>query len=412
MPRRRSRSEASPTPEESRPQRSLSAAPSLPRADAATPETDETELTRIARPLPLVTQVEQILREAIAAESFPGGRLPTEVDLADQLGVSRETVRKAAEVLQQEGLLVKYRRRGTFVRQPEEPMRLQTGRPRLVGYVQADYGTSTAQPESVTRVLGSLMRDGAVTEAGRQGYEVIVRSARPLDIQQAVTQLLGGYRPAGVIYASVAEEKLLKRMTGHNLPTVLLDHDLNVPRVSSVRTDSRQNSQLAVAHLASLGHRRIACALWHQVDLNPWFVRGYRQGMQEAGLPRRRKWEFPVELTPAGGRQAVEQLLALSPRPTAIVCFHNTLACAVLQAAREMGLQVPEDLSVMGGGGETVVGLTCCQLDWFDMGRQGMRLLLERVTATASGNTHLVLPYGLEPGWTTASPSADNGLPA
>src|SRR5271165_2358158 len=67
---------------------------------------------RIARPQSLVGQVEQILRDAIAGGRFPGDRLPTEVELAEQLGVSRETVRRACEALQQQGMLVKFRPRG------------------------------------------------------------------------------------------------------------------------------------------------------------------------------------------------------------------------------------------------------------------------------------------------------------
>ena len=72
-------------------------------------------LARLERPVSLVGQVEQALRRAVAEQVFADGRLPTEVELAEQFGVSRETVRRAAEVLQQEGLLRKYRRRGTIV---------------------------------------------------------------------------------------------------------------------------------------------------------------------------------------------------------------------------------------------------------------------------------------------------------
>src|ERR1043165_4884146 len=75
-------------------------------------------VNRIARPLSLVAQVEQILREALGQGRFSGDRLPTEVELADQLGVSRETVRRATETLQHEGLVVKFRRKGTFTRSP------------------------------------------------------------------------------------------------------------------------------------------------------------------------------------------------------------------------------------------------------------------------------------------------------
>src|SRR5436853_6358185 len=82
-------------------------------------------LDRISRPLTLAAQVEQVLRKALAEGRWAGGRLPTEVELAEQLGVSRETVRLAAEALQREGLLVKIRRKGTFTRPPQGPVQLE-----------------------------------------------------------------------------------------------------------------------------------------------------------------------------------------------------------------------------------------------------------------------------------------------
>ena len=90
------------------------------------------DLTRIARPLSLAAQVEQILRQAVAEKRWARGRLPTEIELAEQLGVSRETVRLAAEVLQREGLLVKIRRKGTFTTTPQKILQLQTVQARLL----------------------------------------------------------------------------------------------------------------------------------------------------------------------------------------------------------------------------------------------------------------------------------------
>ena len=72
-------------------------------------------LSRLDRPLNLVSQVEQVLRKALAEGQFPSHRLPTEKELGEQFGVSRETVRRATESLQRDGLLVKYRSKGTFV---------------------------------------------------------------------------------------------------------------------------------------------------------------------------------------------------------------------------------------------------------------------------------------------------------
>jgi DNA-binding LacI/PurR family transcriptional regulator len=64
--------------------------------------------------------------------------------------------------------------------------------------------------------------------------------------------------------------------------------------------------------------------------LNPWRLQGYRQGLRDAGLPRRRAWELSVELTAQGADAAVKQFLALAPRPTALYCFNNSLANLII----------------------------------------------------------------------------------
>src|SRR5262245_66249201 len=117
------------------------------------PPDPTTSLGRIDRPLSLSAQVEQLLRQAIAAGRWPSGRLPTEVELAEQLGVSRETVRLAAEVLQREGRLHKIRRRGTFTQPPELRLSVNSSPSTLLGYLQADYPSSQGQEEAVTRAI-------------------------------------------------------------------------------------------------------------------------------------------------------------------------------------------------------------------------------------------------------------------
>jgi LacI family transcriptional regulator len=351
----------------------------------------------------LVAQVEQVLRQAIAEERWAGGRLPTEVELAEQLGVSRETVRLAAEALQREGLLVKIRRRGTFTQAPQGPLQLKQVESTLVGYLQADYPTAQGQEEAVTRAISGLMLQGALEEAGRAGFKLVVQHAPHTQLSEAFQQLYQHTRLRGVIFASCGEEKLLRRAPGLGLPTVLLDHDLHLPQISSLRDDSFEAARQAVQYLAHLGHRRIAFALWRQTELNPWRLAGYRQGLRDAALPRRRRWEIPAELTEAGAGQVVERWLGLAPRPTALYCFNNTLARFVHAELLRQGVDVPRDVSVMGGGGEEVSGLTCHQADWHQMGRQAVQILL-RALADPHGSTpeHHLSPHVLRVGLTTA----------
>jgi len=363
-------------------------------------------MDRIVRPLNLVQQVTQMLREAIKNGQFIGDRLPTEVELADQLGVSRETVRRATDTLAKEGLLKKFRRKGTFTHHPELNLQFQPAPSTLLGYLQADYPASTGQEEAVTRAISGLMLQGAIEEAGRSGFDLVVRRAPQAQMSKAFQKLSQSARLRGMLFASYGEEKLLRQVAGLGLPTVLLDHDLPLPRISSVRDDSFEGARQAIHHLADLGHRRIALALWHRTDLNPWRLMGYRQGLRDAKLPRRRAWELYTELTAAGAEQVVDQLLKLTPRPTTLVCFNNSLARWVMEVLPKHGVRVPEDLSIMGSGGEDVPGLTCYQADWYALGQRAMQLLLREFTTEAPPPPeHLLFPHTLRRGVTTAAPA-------
>jgi LacI family transcriptional regulator len=211
----------------------------------------------------------------------------------------------------------------------------------------------------------------------------------------------------GVIFCSFGEDKMVRRVLGAGLPVVMLDHELNLPRVSTVREDSRQGVTLAIRHLARMGHRRIAYAHWSLADINPWRLAGYRKGLNEERLPRRRAWELSTEVTPAGTEELAQRFLRLQPRPTALICFNTTLAALAIERLRRHGVRVPEDLSVMGVGGEEISGLACVQADWFGMGRDAVRTLLRAAGSKEdAAPEHRLFPYQVRPGRSAAPPAS------
>jgi DNA-binding LacI/PurR family transcriptional regulator len=360
---------------------------------------------RLDRPLSLIARVEQMLRQAIAEERFPDGRLPTEVELAEQLGVSRETVRLAAEVLAREGLLVKIRRKGTFLHAPRLPARIVANQSAALGYFQAGYEATEGQEEDVTRVISGLMLQGALEEASRAGYRLVVRHAPHRRLGATFEQLLRAQALAGAIFASYGEEKPLRRAAGQGMPLVLLDHDVHLSRIHSVRDDSFQGARDALLYLAGLGHRRIGFINWRLGELNRWRLQGYRQGLREARLARLRRCELSVDLTRDGAGEAVEQFLGLSPRPTALYCFNNSLARLIIEELERRRLRVPEDVSVMGGGGEDVSGLACHQANWHELGRTAVQIIL-RVLAGPDGREpeHHLGQHSIRAGQTATAP--------
>ena len=275
----------------------------------------------------------------------------------------------------------------------------------LLGYFQADYPSLHGEDEMVTRATSGLMLQGATREAGRSGYRLVVHHAPHTEMDRVIGQIAQEAPLRGAIFASFGEEKLLRQALGMGLPIVLLDHDLHLPRISTVREDSVQGARLAVEYLAGLGHRRIAYAHWHLADLNPWRIDGYREGLREAQLPRRRAWELTARITAEGAERLVEKLLALRPAPTALIGFNNTLARLVIERLRRRRVRVPEDLSVMGIGGEEIAGLTYAQADWFAMGRCAVQILLKAASARGDAPPeHRLFPYGIRAGRTAAGP--------
>ena len=367
------------------------------------PKTDE-GFSRLGRPLTLGSQVEQLLRQAISSGQFADGKLPTEVELAEQLGVSRETVRLAAEVLQREGLLHKVRRRGTFVRLESLPTSLRPAPSRILGYLQASYDQRDG---GALRHTSAAMLQGAVQEAGKRGYRLLVQEADATKPLESFRMIHRATPLAGVIFASFGEEKQLKKATAFGIPVVLVDHDAPLPKIDSIRDDSFDAARLAVHRLAELGHRRIAFAAWRQMHLNPWRIGGYRQGMRERRLPQRRQWEIAAALDETGAEHFVAIWQSLRPRPTAVYCFNNTIARLILAELRRRGIDCPGELSVLGGGGEETAELTCHQADWSAIGARGMEMLLKAIQAGEDHQPeHAVVSHQFRDGKTISPPAS------
>ncbi len=374
------------------------------KSNAAESETSSS-LCRVERPLTLVMQVEQALRQAITDGRFADGKLPPEVELAEQLGVGRETVRLAAEVLQREGLLFKVRRRGTFTKPPRTPGQIKSVESKQLGYLQTDFVDAHGNEEVANRAISGMMLQGALAEAGAAGFSLEVHHTCHLQWRDTVKRLVDNRRLRGLILASYAEDKLLRRLSARDLPVVLLDEDVNVPHISTVRDDCFEGARLAVAHLAELGHRQIAYAHWERDDQNRWRPMGFQRGLQDARLPHRKQNEILTELTIAGAKRLIDQFLHLKQRPTALYCFNNTLANVAITELRSRGVKVPHEVSVMGAGGEEIQGLTCHQVDWYSMGQSVIQIMLRAVANPESRSSeHLLTPHTLQQGQTTAVP--------
>jgi len=159
------------------------------------------------------------------------------------------------------------------------------------------------------------------------------------------------HRPSCVISVAQLSAEERAQLSARGIPFVVFDPTTELPSdVPFVGATNWTGGQSATRHLAELGHRRIAMISGPDRIL---FCRarlaGYRSAMEAAGLPVVAELVVHTDyLTREDGYAAASALLAHDPRPTAIFASNDLQAIGAYQAAREAGLRIPEDLSVVG----------------------------------------------------------------
>ena len=244
------------------------------------------------------------------------------------------------------------------------------------------------------------------------GYDLILYSVEsPQNIENYMRKLSRRDRIDGAIIISLQlSDAHVERFYSSDVPAVLLDavH----PRVSRVIVDDVAGGYKATRYLIGLGHRRIAF-LSDYLE-NPFkFVamrlryQGYRQALAEASLPFVPEYHGQGEL---GGREAFQKaknLLSLEHAPTAVFAASDTHAIGVLKAAHELGMPVPEQLSVIGYDGirdAEYLDLTTVQQPLFDSGVESANILLASLVEPPESPLEMVLPTQLIIRGTTAPP--------
>lgn len=185
------------------------------------------------------------------------------------------------------------------------------------------------------------------------------------------------------------------------VPVVAIDPHRGPSGHATVDAENRGGAVLATEYLIGLGHRRIAF-LGGREDLESSRLRedGFRSAMAAAGL------EVDPRYLRVGGYkretadEPAHELLGLPDRPTAVFAANDLMAIAMIDAAADMGLRVPEDLSVVGFDDvpEAVAAippLTTVAQPLQQMGMEAVRMLLRLVTEPEASPDHVRLPTRL-----------------
>lgn len=260
---------------------------------------------------------------------------------------------------------------------------LASGRTRNIGLVVP----------TVRRWYFSSVVEGISAALLDAGYDLTLYNITegPVRRRSILQDFLLRKRVDAVIAVALAlTEGEIGQMLAINRPLVGIGGPL--PGASTIRIDDHALAESAVNHLIRLGHTRIAHLTGDSVYEQDFKIPrtrldGYEKAITAAGLPLRSSWVVRADFTIEGAYTVARDLLGgASERPTAVFAASDEMAIGTILAARDFGLRVPEDLSVVGFDGHELgelFGLTTIDQDPRGQGALAVRLLLEEFDAGA-----------------------------
>lgn len=229
---------------------------------------------------------------------------------------------------------------------------------------------------------------GVSAAAHEQGYCILLSTGSGEKEQlQSIENIVMGGRVDGVIimYSSVDNEVLeaLKRM---NTPVVVIGKPLNPKGALYVDNDNVEASFRVTEKLIKKGHKRIGLisgSFKFVVSLDR--LDGYMNALSKYGIPFKK--EYIVELSEfakESGYSMAKGLLDLEESPTALVVTDDVMAFGAIDAIKERGLRIPEDIEIMSFNNVpsaelTQPSLTSVDIDAFSLGYEASKLIIERI---------------------------------
>jgi len=205
---------------------------------------------------------------------------------------------------------------------------------------------------------------------------------------------------------------------------VCLDRPVSGVETDAVLLDNVRGSRECVRHLIQMGHRRIALITGQlQAEISRERLKGYEEALREADIKVDPTLVMEGDFREESGYRLTRQLLQKRIPVTAIFACNDLMAFGVLQAARELNLRCPEDLSIAGFDSLeftkfTDPSLTSVYQPGYQLGATAARLLLQRVDGMRFAPKKLLLPTELKkrnsvgPPHTTVATSTERTLKA
>jgi LacI family transcriptional regulator len=217
---------------------------------------------------------------------------------------------------------------------------MRSSRRNLIGLLMPDiaYPFAIEVMKGVNRAIAESEFDLLVYTTGD------VRKSGSASHERRYVSLLNNSITDGVIIVAPVTDEF-----STDAPIVSVDPLMSNPKYPSVHATNYRGAMDAMEYLLALGHQRIGFISGRaELESSNRRLKGYTDALESAGLPAEEELVASGDYTTETGAACARQLLALERPPTAIFASNDQAAMGVYQVAQEMGLHIPEDLSVVG----------------------------------------------------------------
>ncbi len=321
-------------------------------------------------------QVAEDLIKRIQKNEFTKGKLLTERKLADEYNINRITLRKAVDILVKEKHVFRLGTKGTFIGQ-----RSNSITPKTIGYVLINVD---AFDEHHSKII--LEFEKALKSFNSNLMIFTINSEN--QIKDVLLKLIQRRRLDGILVTGLTTAKIVKRLKKLDIPTVLLGYLIYSDPVENefdrVILDSVDYSYRAVQYLIRLGHKEIALINGPSYQ---WFLniyQGYIKALSDSNIEYKEKLVQKCEEDVSEHGVIAMNKILKNNSPAAVFAANDRLAYGALNAIKDKGLKIPNDISVVGIGNyenskHTRPPLTTIDTQPKKIANTALKLLFERI---------------------------------
>lgn len=327
--------------------------------------------------------VEQWIHEQFQNGSIqPGERLPSESELCRRFSVSRNAVRQAMANLRASGDILSIDKVGSFRTEDTGDQNSHTGNIGIITYKLESY------------VFPQIIR-GSGKVLDNHGYHLLLgHSDYQLEKERTLLEDFLEKGVEGLIIEPIFapnrsnNESLLMKFESQNIPVVLLDNAYADDRFNSVVLDDRKAGRIAASYLLEHGHSNIGIVSEDEYYPKVMRQEGAREFLEEQGITLNPENLIITHSDPTVGSEAAYNVMlgvfARESFPRAYICTSDEDAMGLIRAARESGMDVPEDISVIGHDNWNHNHMIQPRLTTFEypgeaIGQMAAKIIMERI---------------------------------